>query len=268
MFYALPFPQIDPVLLQLGPVKIHWYGVAYVLGIIIGWQWAVSLAKRFHTGFEKIDIDDAIMWILGGIVIGGRLGHILFYDLFRYLQAPWEIIMVWKGGMSFHGGLLGVMIALAIYCRKRQFLFFALADIFAVVTPIGLCLGRIANFINGELYGRVTTVEWGIIFPHGGPFPRHPSQLYEAALEGITLLAILWFCATRTKLPQTPGRLSGIFLLGYGLSRSFAEIFREPETFGLMMGNMTWGQILCTPLIGLGWFLLRRPASSARPIIS
>jgi phosphatidylglycerol:prolipoprotein diacylglycerol transferase len=258
MCYALIFPNIDPVMLSVGPLKIHWYGVAYAVGIMLGWWYAIYLAERFKTSLNRQLIDDSIFWILGGIIIGGRLGHIVLYDPIHYIKAPWEIIMVWKGGMSFHGGLAGVLIALALYARKHSLVYLSLLDAFAASAPIGFFLGRMANFINGELFGRPTDVPWGMVFPNGGEWPRHPSQLYEAFCEGILLFLVLTYCWRFTRLPKTPGRLTGVGLLGYGLARIFCEFFREPELFGLMLGGITWGQVLSLPLVVSGLLLLCR----------
>lgn len=258
MIYALPFPMIDPVLVHLGPVAIHWYGVAYVLSILGGWQYCSLLAKRSpQVGITPQIIDDALMWLLGGIIIGGRLGHVILYDPLYFAANPLDVFMLWKGGMSFHGGLMGVGIALLIYTRKNKIPFFALSDVFSTAAPIGFFLGRLANFINSECYGRVTDVYWSFVFPTAGPLPRHPSQLYEAFLEGIVLFFVILFFWTKTDAKEKQGRITGIFLFGYGISRIIAECYREPETLGLILGNITWGQILCLPMIGFGWFLIR-----------
>lgn len=256
----ISFPQIDPVLIQIGPVSVYWYGIAYVVGLLAGWQYAVWIAKRFAPSITKANIDDFMMWALGGIIIGGRLGHILFFEWERYLANPLEIFMTWKGGMSFHGGFLGVLIAMILYCKKKQIPLLRFADIFAAITPIGLFFGRIANFVNGELYGRVTDVSWAIIFPYGGPFPRHPSQIYEALLEGLLLFIILNIGWRISCLREIPGRLSGLFLLGYGLARTFVEFFREPDTFYTILGiNLTTGQVLSIPMILIGAYFLCQP---------
>ena len=259
VLYAFSFPAIDPVLLHIGPLKIHWYGLAYMAGILMGWCYAVYLAQRYETGITKHMIENSVSWILVGIVLGGRLGHVILYDPIAYFQTPWEILKVWKGGMSFHGGLAGVIISLALYCRQHKVSFLKLTDILAAATPIGLFLGRLANFVNGELYGRVTDKPWGIIFPTGGPEPRHPSQLYEAFLEGIVLFCLISLCWRYTNLRNAPGRLCGLGLFGYGVTRMLGECFREPEIFGLILNSLTWGQVLSLPLVGVGWFLLRRP---------
>lgn len=256
----LNFPQIDPVLLHIGPISVHWYGVAYVVGILLGWQYAVWIAKRFAPTITKADIDDFMMWALGGIIIGGRLGHILFFELDKYLAHPLEIFMTWKGGMSFHGGMIGVIIAIILYCRKKHIPILRFADILAAITPLGLGLGRLANFVNGELFGRVTDVSWGMIFPNGGPFPRHPSQLYEAFFEGLVLLVIIHIGWRIAAIRDVPGRLTGIFLLGYGLARTFVEFVREPDTFYTILGiDLTTGQLLSLPMILVGAYFICQP---------
>lgn len=256
----LKFPQIDPVLIHLGPVSVHWYGIAYVVGLLVGWQYAVWLAKRFTPTITKAQIDDFMMWALAGIIIGGRLGHILFFELDRYLANPLEIFMTWKGGMSFHGGMLGVVIAIILYCRKINLPILRFGDILAAIAPIGLFLGRLANFINGELYGRVTDVSWGMLFPHGGPLPRHPSQLYEAALEGLLLLIILHISWRTAAIRDVPGRVTGLFLLGYGLARTLVEFVREPDAMHVILGmDLTTGQLLSLPMIVVGTYFIWQP---------
>jgi phosphatidylglycerol:prolipoprotein diacylglycerol transferase len=263
----LTFPQIDPVMIHLGPISIHWYGVAYVISLWVGWQYAIWITKRFAPGITKTQIDDFMMWALGGIILGGRFGHILFFDLDRYLANPIEIFMTWKGGMSFHGGMLGVVVALLLYCRKMKLPLFRFADIFATITPIGLFLGRLANFINGELYGRITDVPWGMVFPYGGPSPRHPSQIYEAFLEGLVLLVILhigWRVAT---IRDIPGRLTGLFLSGYGIARILVEYVREPDTLHSLFGmELTTGQLLSLPMVAIGVYFILGRSHDAIPL--
>lgn len=264
MMLTLAFPAFDPVMIHLGPIPVYWYGIAYVMGILMGWQYALWLARRYVPTLTKGQVDDFMMWALGGIVIGGRLGHVLFFDWARYVDHPWEILMTRKGGMSFHGGLIGVAIALILYCRKNKLSLFRFSDIIATVAPIGICLGRIANFVNGELYGRVTDVSWAMVFPHGGPLPRHPSQLYEAFLEGLLLLIVLHLSWRMTVLREAPGRLTGLFLVGYGAARTLVEFVREPDTFYSLGGiDLTTGQLLSVPLILTGlWFLFRKNQSN------
>lgn len=253
----LTFPQIDPVLIHLGPVAVHWYGIAYVVGLLGGWQYANWVARHFVPAITKTHIDDFVMWALVGVILGGRLGHVLFFDPGRYAENPLEIFMTWKGGMSFHGGFLGVTIAMFLYCRKVNVPVLRFADIAATVTPIGLFFGRLANFVNGELYGRVTDVSWGMVFPHGGALPRHPSQLYEAFLEGLMLLVILHFSWRRASFKMIPGRVTGLFLSGYGVARFLVEFVREPDGLYHFLGVVfTTGQLLSLPMVVLGCYLL------------
>jgi phosphatidylglycerol:prolipoprotein diacylglycerol transferase len=264
----LNFPQIDPVFIHLGPIAIHWYGIAYVIGLLVGWQYATWIAKRYIPTITKTHIDDFMMWALSGIIIGGRLGHILFFELDRYMAHPVEIFMTWKGGMSFHGGMIGVIIAILLYCRKNHISIFRFSDILVTITPIGLGLGRLANFINGELYGRITDVSWGIIFPNGGPFPRHPSQIYEAFLEGLVLLIVLHIGWRISTIRDVPGRLTGIFLLGYGLARTLVEFVREPDTFYTILGmDLTTGQLLSLPMILVGVYFIWHPKSCREKVL-
>jgi phosphatidylglycerol:prolipoprotein diacylglycerol transferase len=264
----LPFPVIDPVMIHLGPLAVHWYGVAYVAGLLGGRQYAVWIARRYVPAITKNHMDDFMMWALAGIIIGGRLGHILFFEPGRYIENPAEIFMTWKGGMSFHGGLIGVVIAIIVYCRKYSLSILRFGDIIATVTPIGLFLGRLANFVNGELYGRVSNSSWAMVFPRGGSVPRHPSQLYEAFLEGLLLLAILHNAWRFPRLQNNSGRIMGLFFCGYGLARFFVEFVREPDalhTFLVhtpMAFQMTTGQILSLPMIVGGGYFAFRPAKN------
>lgn len=260
----LTYPHIDPVLLQVGPLSIRWYGLAYVAGILLGWQCCRYLAKRGFIDIAPHHVDDFIPWATLGIIVGGRLGEVFFYNTSYYLSHPLEILYIWQPGMSFHGGFLGVVLAGILFVRARRLPWRTFGDLLSVGTPIGLFFGRIANFINGELFGRMTDSPLGMVFPHGGPFPRHPSQLYEAGLEGVLLFTVLIILA-HTSLPKrAPGALMGVFFLGYGLARSFAELFREPEAAsGFIVGELTMGQLLSFPLILVGglfiWFNLRQP---------
>ncbi|MCX7338280.1 MAG: prolipoprotein diacylglyceryl transferase [Alphaproteobacteria bacterium] len=256
---SFAFPNIDPVLLHMGPLKVHWYGVAYVVGIVLGWKYAAHLIKNYLPSLDVKTFDTFITWIIIGIVVGGRLGHVIFYDLPYYIHHPLEILMTWRGGMSFHGGLLGVMTATVFYCAKHRVPPLQFTDIVCAAAPIGIGFGRVANFINGELYGTITTVPWAVEFPQGGHIPRHPTQLYEAALEGF-LLWILLFCLCRwTNLLQKPGRISGLFLLGYGIVRFLVEYVKEPDgihSVGMIL--LTTGQLLSIPLVIGGLFLVSR----------
>lgn len=260
---ALPFPEIDPVLLQLGPLVIRWYSLAYIVGILAGWWYVTKLTYRAESVSGSVaitpkSVEDIVVWIILGVVLGGRIGYVLFYQFGYYLENPSHIFRVWEGGMSFHGGFLGVLLATWLYCRKHGYRFFRAMDLFACATPIGLFLGRCANFINGELYGRATDVPWAVIFPHGGYIPRHPSQLYEAVLEGLVLFAVLSYLAWRTKALARPRLISGAFLIGYGLSRIIVEMVRQPdEQLGFLAGNfLTMGMLLSVPMVLLGIWLI------------
>ncbi|EKF17249.1 prolipoprotein diacylglyceryl transferase [Nitratireductor pacificus pht-3B] len=271
-FGALSFPEIDPVAVQLGPLAIHWYGLGYVVGILLGWWYARRLVgnERLWAGGKPpmtvADLDDFVLWAAVGIVAGGRIGYILFYDLPRYLANPLDILAVWQGGMSFHGGLLGVTLAMILFAIRRGINPWSLFDTIAIVAPIGIGLVRVANFINAELWGRVTDVPWAFVFPNGGPEPRHPSQLYEAALEGLVLFAVLRLLTHRALRLTTPGFVAGAFICGYGLSRIFAEFFREPDAhIGYLAGGwLTMGMILSTPMVLIGvWAMLRATRKAA-----
>lgn len=256
----MPFPDIDPVALQIGPLAIRWYALAYIGGILLGW-WLVAreLQRKPIANLSKKALDDMVMWAVFGIILGGRLGFVLFYKPGFYLDHPAQILKVWEGGMSFHGGMIGFILAFYWFCRKYRVAFFRLMDVLAVAAPIGLFFGRIANFINGELYGRATDAPWGVVFPAGGDLPRHPSQLYEAGMEGLLLFAVLLFLLKATGARDKPGLLSGIFLIGYGLSRIAAEFFREPDDYlGFLMGGATMGQLLSLPMLALGLYLALR----------
>lgn len=254
----MPFPNIDPVAFHLGPIAIHWYGIAYVVGILGWWRYTLWLSDKYPQITRK-DIDDFIVWAVFGVVLGGRLGYVLFYKPEYYLSHPLEILQTWHGGMSFHGGLLGVIVAIALFTRQRGLTFLQFADVGACGVPIGLFFGRIANFLNSELYGRVTDFEYGVIFPNGGPLPRHASQLYEAFLEGAILFVVMTYFAMKTDCGKKRGFLTGLFLAGYGLARIAAEFFREPDAFlGYFAGGITMGQILSLPALAFGLLLMIR----------
>jgi phosphatidylglycerol:prolipoprotein diacylglycerol transferase len=246
--------NIDPILVRLGPVRLSWYGLMYVFGFLASYLLVLYQMKKKDFGITQQEVDGLYFYLALGLVIGARLGYVLFYDLKMYLADPLEILFIWHGGMSFHGGLVGVLIAGVTFCRKNKKSFWKIVDLFVVTVPIGLGLGRIGNFINGELYGRVTQVPWGMIFPKGGPLPRHPSQLYESALEGGILFSILWFMKDKN-LP--PGGLLAVFLSFYGGFRFFLEFFREPDVqLGFVLGPFTMGQVLSSFMIAGGIFLL------------
>ena len=247
--------NINPILIDLGPIRVSWYGLMYVLGFLASYLLVRYQMNKKDFGVSKLDVENLFFYLILGLIIGARLGYVLFYDLKMYLADPLEIFAVWHGGMSFHGGLIGVLIVGILFCWKNKKSFWTVADLFIVTAPIGLGLGRIGNFINGELYGRVTQVPWGMIFPKGGPLPRHPSQLYESGLEGGVLFLILWFLKDK-KLPE--GGLLAVFLSFYGLFRFIVEFFREPDPqLGFVLGSFTMGQILCSFMIvgGIGLLL-------------
>jgi phosphatidylglycerol---prolipoprotein diacylglyceryl transferase len=263
---AIAFPDIDPVIVNLGPLSLHWYGLGYVAGIMFAWWYGKRLAGNMRLWrdnvppMEALDLDDFVLWAALGVVLGGRIGHILFYDFARYAADPLSIFYVWNGGMSFHGGFLGMVLAMILFARRRAINVWSMFDVIACAAPVGLGLVRLANFVNSELWGRVTDVSWGVIFPNGGPLPRHPSQIYEAALEGLVLfLAMRLLSHTFFKL-RTPGFAAGAFVALYGLFRIVVETVREPDSqIGFLAGGwLTMGMILSLPMIAAGvWAMLR-----------
>jgi phosphatidylglycerol:prolipoprotein diacylglycerol transferase len=302
--FVIPYPAIDPVLISIGPLAIRWYALAYIAGLLIGWRYCLAIARRPPQVTTPEQLDDFLLWAMLGVILGGRLGYILFYDSSLYFAHPLQIFYVWRGGMSFHGGALGVTLAILLFCRQRHIVFFSFADIIACAAPIGLFFGRLANFINGELWGRVTTVPWAMKFPTELNFDeqkadaalhavarvnprlgsiediiaayrddarirsvvdpilsaRHPSQLYEAFLEGLVLFCVL-FCLQRfTGARQRPGLLTGVFLMGYAAARMTVECVRQPDQqLGfIVFGAVTMGQLLSLPLLLFGlWLVLR-----------
>lgn len=253
---AWTYPQIDPVALQLGPVAIHWYGIMYLIGFLGGWGLLCLRAKKnLSPGLSVQQVGDLVTYAALGVIIGGRLGYMLFYDLPTLIHHPLSLLTIWQGGMSFHGGFLGVALALWLFGRRHHIAFLALTDFLVPVVPIGLAAGRIGNFINGELWGRVSDVPWAIVFPTGGPLARHPSQLYEFLLEGVLLFFGLWCYSSK---PRALGRISAWFAIGYSVARIFCEFFRMPDPqYGyLAFGWLTMGQLLCLPLLLLGVVLL------------
>lgn len=248
---------LDPVALQLGPLALRWYSLAYIIGILAGWWLLLRMVRRPGSPMSGKNVDDLVTWCTLGVILGGRLAYVIFYNPAQYLADPLAVLKLWEGGMSFHGGLAGVIIAILLYARAQGLSALRILDYVAVVTPIGLLLGRFANFVNGELWGRPTDGTWGIIFPDAGPEPRHPSQLYEAALEGALLLLLLnvlfWFTNARLK----PGMLGGLFIAGYGISRFLIEFLREPDAqLGVLGIGLTMGQLLSLPMIAVGIWLL------------
>ena len=264
----IAYPAIDPVLIAIGPFPIRWYALAYIVGLILGWLYARHLVARDQLwgGLPRpsvASIDDLLIYMAVGVILGGRIGYILFYNPTHYLAHPEEIVALWKGGMAFHGGLVGSVLAIYAFARRHHVGFASVLDIGAAAVPIGLFLGRIANFIKPELWGRTCTlpcdVPWAMVFPDGGPLPRHPSQLYEAGLEGIVLFLVLSI-AIRLGALRRPGLTSGIFAIGYGLARVASEFFREPDPqLGYLFGSgwLTMGMLLSLPLVAAGLVLLR-----------
>lgn len=257
---ALPFPAIDPVAISLGPLHVRWYALAYIVGIVLAWVYCRALARRPESPATVAAVDDLVFWATLGILIGGRLGMVLFYQPSYFLAHPLDIVKVWEGGMSFHGGFLGVIAALFYVSWRHKMHFFVLADLAAAGAPIGIFLGRIANFVNGELWGRASDVSWAMIFPDpaAGGIPRHPSQLYQAFAEGLLVFIVLRILVTRGWLAR-PGRVGAAFVLCYGLARFFDEFFREPDSYlGYFLGSVTQGQLLSLPMILVGLFFLWR----------
>ena len=244
-------PDIDPIAIALGPVKVHWYGLMYVFGLLALWFFTSRRAKQPNSGWTVEQVSDLVFYGALGVILGGRIGYMLFYNLPHYIEHPLNVLKVWQGGMSFHGGLLGVLLAMLYFARKSGKTFFTVADFIAPWVPIGLGLGRLGNFINHELWGRTTDSQWGMVFRDAGPLPRHPSQLYQAALEGLALFVILWLFARK---PRPTASVSGLFLIGYGLFRILAEFVREPDAqLGyLAFGWLTMGQVLSVPMVLFG----------------
>jgi phosphatidylglycerol---prolipoprotein diacylglyceryl transferase len=261
MIPVLLFPQFDPVILQIGPFGIRWYALAYIAGLVLGWRLARHLVRLAPAVATPIQVDDFLTWATLGVVLGGRLGYVLFYQPQFYLTHPAMILAVWEGGMSFHGGALGMAIAIVWFCRRNAIPLLGFADRVAVCAPIGLGLGRIANFINGELWGRPAPdwLPWAMIFPAAGPEPRHPSQLYQALLEGLVLFLVMFALSRREDLRARFGWLTGAFLVGYGLARIIGEFFRQPDVFlGYLLAGATMGQLLSIPMVIAGaWLILR-----------
>ena len=269
---VIPYPVIDPVALDLGYFSIRWYGLAYLSGLLLGWLYIKSLIRNAplwqggKAPFRAELVDDLLIWVAAGVVIGGRLGHVLFYKPAYYIQNPIEIPAMWHGGMAFHGGLLGSILAMWLFSKRHKINVLSVLDVAAAAVPIGIFFGRIANFINAEVFGRPTDVPWAMVFPGGGPAPRHPSQLYEGALEGIALFLILRYL-THSKLAlRSPGLVGGTFMAGYGIARSICELFRAPDpTHALLIGPITPGMIYSLPMVLVGVYVIvwkiRQPAN-------
>jgi phosphatidylglycerol:prolipoprotein diacylglycerol transferase len=279
MLLSLVFPQIDPVAIAIGPFAIRWYALAYVVGILLGWWVMIRLAalpgKTGEALMPRRAVDDFVVWATLGIVLGGRLGYVLFYDFPVFAEHPLQIFAVWKGGMSFHGGLIGVVTAIWLFARVRRLPFLTVGDLVCAVVPIGLFFGRLANFVNGELWGRPTDEPWGMIFCNeqilrlhdgrclAGTIPRHPSQLYEATLEGIVLFAVLMLLVRGGALKR-PGFVAGAFLTGYGVARIVSEFFRQPDIqLGFLVGGATMGQLLSIPVLLAGLYFIWRARSKS-----
>jgi phosphatidylglycerol:prolipoprotein diacylglycerol transferase len=291
----IPFPAIDPIAISVGPFAVRWYALAYIVGLVLGWRYCLMLADRPPNLVSRRDIDDFLIWATMGVVLGGRIGYVVFYNLGYYLQHPVQALYLWHGGMSFHGGALGVTVAIILFARQRKVSIFALADIVIEAVPIGLFFGRIANFINGELYGRITDIGWAIIYPAGAlpsdavpealrgacqsvvladgsaglNCPRYPSELYEAACEGILLFLLLLFAEHRGAR-RRPGIETGIFLAGYAVARMSGELFRQPDAqLGFLVFGLTMGQLLSIPVLLAGltiiWWGARRMPATAAP---
>jgi phosphatidylglycerol---prolipoprotein diacylglyceryl transferase len=270
-YLILPFPEFDPVLVHIGPFAIRWYALAYIAGILLGWVYARAILRSQRAWGDEapissVQFDDFVLWVTLGIILGGRIGYVLFYNLPHFLEHPLEIIELWKGGMSFHGGFVGCVLAVVLFARRRKIPILSLGDVTCAVAPIGLFFGRLANFINGELWGRASDVPWAIVFPGAGPEPRHPSQLYEALLEGVVLFVVLALLVRFGALKR-PGLILGAFALFYGLARSFSEFFREPDAqLGFLWGGLTMGMLLSLPMILGGaliiWLVLRAPEAA------
>ncbi|MCE9649466.1 MAG: prolipoprotein diacylglyceryl transferase [Parvibaculum sp.] len=260
---GIPFPNIDPVLIHIGPLAIRWYALAYIAGIVIGWRYILKMidTPRLWTGappVTKLQIDDALLCAALGVILGGRIGYVLVYDSVDYIAHPLEIFAVWHGGMSFHGGAFGVLIGLAVFAWRNGIPMLSLFDLASAAAPIGSFFGRIANFINGELWGRPTDMPWGVIFPTGGPMPRHPSQIYQACLEGLLLFVILRVLTHYFDALKRPGTVWGAFIAGYGVMRIAAEHFREPDAqLGYLYGGwLTMGMLLSIPMVVVGLLIV------------
>lgn len=252
----LQHPQIDPIALQLGPIAIHWYGLMYLLGFAAVWLLGRHRIVQGRTDFTLRELEDIIFYSIVGVIAGGRLGYALIYKPAYYLSHPLEVLYIWEGGMSFHGGLIGVLLVWVWYARSRQRRFLEVGDFIAPMIPLGLAAGRWGNFVNGELWGRPTDLPWGMVFPWVDRVARHPSQLYQMALEGLLLFAFLWWYSSK---PRRRGQVSAMFLIGYGAARFLVEFTREPDDFlGLLAGGLSMGQLLSLPMILAGALILWR----------
>ena len=263
-FLAIPYPAIDPVALRIGPLAVKWYGLAYVAGLLLGRYYVKALLQQGRLWpsekrpFTPDKVDDLLLFMTVGVLLGGRLGYVLFYQPQFFLTHPLEIVAVWNGGMSFHGALLASIVAVVLFARRVGADPWSVMDLAAAAAPMGLFFGRLANFINAELWGRPSTVPWAMVFPDAGPLPRHPSQLYEALTEGLVLFAVLWWLTHRRQALRTPGVIGGAFLVGYGLARSFCEFFREPDAGHILtVGPFTAGIFYSLPMVLVGFLAIR-----------
>lgn len=266
----IPYPDIGTVAFRIGPVAIRWYALAYVVGLMLAWWYVRRVAEKpLPKLMAKRDVDDLLMWATLGVVFGGRLGYVIFYKPGYYIDNLGEVLSLWRGGMSFHGGMLGVILAAILFARARKLNIFSVGDMCACAAPIGLFLGRLANFVNGELWGRATDASWAMIFPdpRSGGVPRHPSQLYEAFLEGFVLFVLLFLLLRYTRARTRPGELGGIFLMGYAVARIVSELFREPDAhLGFLFAGATMGQLLSVPMFLIGlYFVIRARRKAALP---
>jgi phosphatidylglycerol:prolipoprotein diacylglycerol transferase len=253
------FPDIDPVIIKFGPLGISWYSLAYIAGILFAISYSKKISKKFALSIKEQEIDSFATWVIIAIIIGGRLGYVLIYDLDRYISYPLDILKTYEGGMSFHGAFLGVVIVSIIFSKNHRISTFVIFDLVCATSPVGIFLGRIANFINAELFGRVTDMKWGVIFPNGGHLPRHPSQIYESLTEGLLTFLIIQYCIFHFKILKTPGRTSGLFLFLYSIFRTIIENFREPDySLGFFFDSFTMGQILSFPMFVASIYLLFR----------
>lgn len=259
MLPVIAYPAIDPDLVEIGPFIIRWYALAYITGLLLGWAYIRRLVTMPPHTLSADGVTDLLFWTTIGVLLGGRFGYVLFYQPNFYLAHPLEVLFLWRGGMSFHGGLIGVFAALFWFARSRKVTLLAVSDLVAAAAPIGLFLGRIANFINGELFGQISEVPWAMVFPGGGPWPRHPSQIYEATLEGLVLFVLLFLLMRYGRARQREGMLTGAFLLSYSAFRSLVELVREPDAhLGFLLGGLTMGQMLSFPMALLGFYIMMR----------
>ena len=267
MLPVLMFPQFDPVVVAVGPLSIRWYALAYITALLVGWRLVRRMVGWTPVVANVTQVDDFLTWATLGVVLGGRLGYVLFYQPSFFFANPSQIFALWQGGMSFHGGMLGVTVAIILFCRQQNIPVLGFADRISIVAPMGLGLGRIANFINGELWGREAPADlpWAMIFPTGGDIPRHPSQIYEALMEGLILFAVTLLLSRNEKIRARFGCITGVFLIGYGIARITGEFFREPDAFlGFLFQGATMGQLLSLPMVLIGcgfvWWSGRKAA--------